>query len=172
MLQSRQISWPAYLVSIAMIAIPLVDALTSLYPWRLGDARWRFGAVGLISNGLLIPVAGILVAYVTATLFDHRLRRRVIGVAGYAMAAICVLSLILFALDALQTRAAVRPEMRINFTVASFTAAAKTLLAAATFLGFGVCAFRDGAPSKKRSEPADVLLSTDLRAQPPSKRQG
>ena len=171
MTQSRQIAWPAYLVSIALIAIPLVDTFTSLYPFHIGDARWRFGAVGLVSNALLLPVAGMLVAYVTAITLDQRLVRRVIGFAGYASAALCLAALILFGLDALQTRAAVRPERVASFNVAAITAALKTLLAGSTFLAFGVSALRGGfSPKKKRSDSEEILWSSETRAQTPSKR--
>jgi len=140
-----------------MILIPLVDALTSLYPWHPGDARWRFGAVGLVSNALLIPMAGILVAFVTASVLEHRGIRRAIAIIGFAAAALCLAALGSFALDALQTRAAVRPEMRLSFNVASITAAIKTLLAGITFAAFGIAAWKGSAT---RKEDRDVPLFT------------
>lgn len=142
MIESRQISWPAYLVGIAMIVIPLADVATSLYPWRFAEPRWRFGAVGLVSNSLLIPMAGLLVTYVTAVMLDHRTTRRIIGGVSFAVLALCIVALVLFALDALQTRAALPPEMRLSFGVATVAAAIKTIFAAGTFLAIGIAAFR------------------------------
>jgi hypothetical protein len=142
MTEPRQIAFPTYVVAIAMIAIPLADVFTSLFPWRFLEPRWRFGAVGLISNSLLIPMLGLLVAYLTATVLNHRLTRRIIGGVSFAGLAICLLTLIMFALDALQTRAGVRPEMRLSFTVASAAAALKTIFAAVTFMAIGISAFR------------------------------
>jgi hypothetical protein len=142
MITSRQIAWPAYLVSASMIAIPIVDAATTLYPWHPSDARWRFGAVGMMSNALLIPTAGLLVALVTSLVLNHTTLRRTISIIGFIAAGLCVVALGMFALDSIQTRAAVRPEMRLSFNVASLTAAAKTLLAGITYLGFGMAASR------------------------------
>jgi hypothetical protein len=134
----RQIAWPAYLVSIAMITIPFFDAGISLYPWNPTDARWRFGAVGMFSNAMLIPTTGVLVAFVTSVLANHHNVRRAIGIVSLVVAILCLGALVVFVLDALQTRASVNPEILISFNVASVTAAVKTLLAAITLLGFAL----------------------------------
>jgi hypothetical protein len=163
MITSRQIAWPAYLVSASMIAIPIVDAATTLYPWRPSDAHWRFGAVGMLSNALLIPTAGLLVALATALVLNQTTLRRTIGVAGFVVAGLCVVALAMFALDSIQTRAAVRPEMRLSFNVASLTAAAKTLLAAVTYFAFGMAAAR----SAVRHAPLAPLIPTTERTSRP-----
>jgi hypothetical protein len=144
MLQSRLLAWPAYLVAAAMILIPLADSWTTLYPWNFGAARWRFGAVGLISNALMLPLAGLLIVFVLAWLREQKVLLRVIGVFGFVGAALCLLALASFTLDALQTRAQVREEVRLSFNVASITAAVKTLLAGATLLAFGLSGWRGG----------------------------
>lgn len=156
-LRSKQIAWPAYLVAGLLILIPLADAFTSTLPWRPTDSRWRFGAFGLIANSLLIPVLGVLVAYVAALILEHRVMRRVIGIVGFVCFGIAVLALVMFALDALQTRAAVREQMQLTFTVASTMAAVKTLLAAATFLAFGVASMSGRQRAKPVSSP--VLIA-------------
>lgn len=162
MLQSRQLAWPAYLVAVAMILVPLVDAWTTLYPWNFADARWRFGAVGLVSNAMMIPLAGLLVAFVTAWVREQRTLLRVIGGFGFVASVVCAAALVSFALDALQTRAQVRPEMRLSFNVASITAALKTLLSGATFLAFGLSGWRAGKvtdASRKSSGAAGGLYT-------------
>ena len=158
MIESRQVTWPAYVVSIAMIALPLADVSTSLYPWRFYEPRWRFGAVGLISNSLLLPMAGLLVAYLTAVILDHRTTRRIIGGGSLAALGVCVAALVMFALDAVQTRAAVPPERRVSFNVASTAAAIKTIFAAVTFLAIGISAFRGPKGRSAEVRPSDVPL--------------
>lgn len=111
----------------------------------------------MLSNALLIPTVGLLVAHVTALALNHTAVRRAIGIIGYAAAGLSVLALAMFALDSLQTRAAVRPEMRLSFNVASITAALKTLLAGVTYLTFGL-AGRTGAA--KQAVPAVPLIPT------------
>lgn len=151
MQNSRYLAWPAYLVAIAMILIPLADSWTTLFPWNLGDARWRFGAVGLISNALMIPLAGLLVAFTIAWVREQRGIMRAIGLVGFLGALLCVLALGSFALDSLQTRSQVRDDMRLSFTVASITAGIKTVLGGATFLAFGLCAWRLARHSEART---------------------
>src|SRR5258705_528621 len=97
----------------------------SLYPWRPSDAHWRFGAVGMLSNALLIPTAGLLVALATALVLNHTMLQRAIGVVGLVVAGLCVVALAMFALDSIQTRAAVPPEMRLSFNLAALTPAGK-----------------------------------------------
>jgi len=161
MLQSKQLAWPAYLVAIAMMLIPMADAWTTLFPWNFGEARWRFGAVGLVSNALMIPLAGLLIAFVVAWAREQRVLLRVIGILGFIGATWCVLALVSFALDALQTRSQVRPEMRLSFNVATVTAAIKTLLAGATFLAFGFSGWKasKGVGSRKSSGAAGGLYA-------------
>lgn len=160
MLNSRNLSLPAYLVAIAMILIPLADSFTTLFPWNVGDSRWRFGAVGLISNALMIPLAGLLVAVTVAWFREQRFVLRAIGVLGFLGALLCVLALVSFALDALQTRAQVRSEMRLSFDVASITAAVKMVLAGATLTAFGLAGWRSSRESSRKSSGAEGGLYT------------
>lgn len=160
MLNSRFLAWPAYLVSVAMMLIPLADAWTTLYPWNPGDARWRFGAVGLVSNALMIPLAGLLVAFTMAWLREQRIVMRVISILGFLGVLLCAIALGSFALDALQTRSQVRPEMRLSFNVASVTAAIKMLLSGATLAAFGLAGWGASRVSPRKSSGAEGGLFT------------
>jgi hypothetical protein len=165
---ARRIAWPAYLVSATIIAAPFADAFTTLYPWHPGDARWRFGAVGVLTNAATLPMVGLLTALVVAVAADHRVFRRVLSVVGFAGAALAALLVAVFCLDALQTQSAVRPEMRLSFAVAAATAGAKLLLASATLLAMGLAARHksneatDANAKRPGSEP--ILWSSEPRA--------
>ena len=154
MLNSRYLSLPAYLVAIAMILIPLTDSFTTLFPWNVGDSRWRFGAVGLISNALMIPLAGLLIAFTVASIREQRAVLRTIGVVGFIGALLCLLALVSFALDSLQTRSQVRPEMQASFAIASITAGIKTLLAGATLFAFGISGWKASRSTSRKSNSA------------------
>lgn len=169
MIDSRQLAWPAFLVSAALILFPLADSVTSLYPWNIADPRWRFGAIGLLSNALILPVLGALIAHVTAAVLRHRAMRRLIGVVATLAGAVIMASLAIFALDALQTRASVQPQMQLSFTVATITAAVKTLLAGATLLAIGITTLRALRAERRDSTgtPAPIVGGLVL----PAKRQ-
>jgi hypothetical protein len=84
--------------------------------------------------------------------------RVAVGVIGAVTTAICVLALVLFGLDAVQTRAQVRPEMRTSFHVASITAAVKTLFAAVTFGFLSVSALKGRARGAREGTTARPAL--------------
>jgi hypothetical protein len=161
MTESRQIAVPAYLVSLALILIPLADVMTTLFPWRVMDARWRFGAVGLISNALLLPMAGLLIAYVAATILNHATTRRVLGILGLLGALVGVVALGMFALDSLQTRASVAPAMRTSFMVATLAASIKTIVATITFVAIGIVALRGRKSDRLVKDRGVPLISIE-----------
>lgn len=153
MLQQRQIAWPAYLVAASLSIIPPVDTVLQIIPFRLGDPRWRFGAFGLLSNAMMIPMIGLLIAFVVSSYFEHRTFQRILGVVAAVVGVAALIGLGLFALDVLQVQRDVKPTGRIAFYVAGSTASIKAILGIVTLSGFAWTAFR--APKKqKQATPA------------------
>jgi len=153
------------------ICVPLVDAMTSLYPWHIADPHWRFGASGMIANASLLPIGGVLIAFVAAAVADHRRTIAAFRVVALIGAILTVLWLALFGLDALQTRSAVRPEMELSFAVASITAGVKLILDAVALLVLALAArgmLRKAAAQTKRPDSEPMIWSADVRA--PSKK--
>jgi hypothetical protein len=128
----KYLTWPAYLVAFALVAVPFFDASMQVGSFNPSNEQWRFGAVGLMSNAFMIPAVGLLIALVAAGTFGHWRFLRVLGAICGLGAVIVLALLLLFGLDAIQTRANVQPAARLSFVVASFTAAAKLLLALLT----------------------------------------
>ena len=118
-----------YLLSALLIITPLVDGTMQLLPFRFGDERWRFGSVGTLSNILLVPLLGFLIAIAVATLTDARRVKRVLGticvILGVVLAAISVL----FILDYFQVRIAVTPKFQRSVGIATTSALIKNLVA-------------------------------------------
>src|SRR3954467_63008 len=102
MAPSRTLAMPTYLVAFALIVIPPFDTIMQLMPLRPGDPRWRFGAFGLLSNAMMIPLVGLLLAFVAATIFEHVRTRQLIGIVSLLVAFGVVGLFVLFGLDALQ----------------------------------------------------------------------
>jgi len=147
MAQQRQLATPAYLVGLALMCIPPFDALMQVFPFRFGDARWRFGFFGLMSNALMIPLTGLLVVFVASGFFEHRRFQKVLGAAAVALGAVIACLGVVFALDALQIRSQVQPAAALAFKVATGTAALKSMIGVLTLGAFGWAAFR--APKVK-----------------------
>lgn len=130
----RQLAPGAYLVAFLLVFIPLFDASLSLAPWHLGSSQWRFGAFGLLSNALMLPAAGALVAVAAAVAAGHVRMVKVLSALCWVMVAVLALSVVLFSLDAMQSRRMIRPEMTLSYYVASVTALGKLVLAMLTFI--------------------------------------
>jgi hypothetical protein len=130
----RQLAPGAYLVAFVLVFIPLIDASLSLAPWNLANSQWRFGAFGLLSNALMIPASGALIAVATAIAAGQVRVAKVLAILCWFTVAVLVLSTVLFALDAMQSRRMIRPEMALSYYVASATAMAKLGLGLLTFV--------------------------------------
>ncbi len=130
----RQLAPGAYLVAFLLIFIPLFDASLSLAPWHLGSSQWRFGAFGLLSNALMLPAAGALIAVATAIAASQVRMVKVLAILCWFVVAVLVVSTALFSLDAMQSRRMIRPEMALSYYVASATAMGKLVLGIVSFL--------------------------------------
>jgi hypothetical protein len=148
----RQLAAPTYLVALALTCIPPFDALMQVIPLRIHDPRWRFGAFGLMSNAMMIPVVGLLIAFVAAMMFEHRVLQRTLGMLCLAIAVVTAGTLVIFGLDALQVRQQVQPAAQLAFRVASTTAVTKSILGILTFGAFGLASFK-GPKSPRREKP-------------------
>ena len=157
----RYFALPAYLVAAALILIPFFDAAMSVWPWRPGAAQWRFGALGLLSNAFMIPAAGLLIVLATALALEHRRTLRVFGVLCALGALFTGVSVLLFGLDALQTRVNVAPSARLAFNAASLTAAGKLLLATVTLVAFALAGLRSQKEKRaSASQNRSPLIAT------------
>jgi hypothetical protein len=163
----RQLAAPAYLVAFALIVIPPLDALMQVIPFRLHDPRWRFGAFGLLSNAMMIPVTGLLIAFVVSTLFEHRVLQRTLGMLSLAVATATVGVLIVFGLDALQVRQQVPPAAQLAFRVASTTAVTKSILGILTLGAFGLASFKaPKSPRRDRAQRGGIMIGSSGTAAP------
>lgn len=113
--QIRAAGWLAYLVALPIAVIPCVDVASNVWPLRLSVATWRFGAIGLIGQGLINFTIGVMLLYLGSVLLEQRRFRGVLGVlAGVVALGLLGLS-VEFGLDALQLRRGVRPELQTGF---------------------------------------------------------
>lgn len=159
MFQDRQLALPSYLVAFSLAVLPPLDQLLQTFPFRIGDARWRFGAFGLLSSSLLLATVGFLLALVATSVFEHRRFRRIIGAAALTVVLGLAAGGIVFALDALQVRSLVSAQAVRAFTVACIGATIKTLLAMLSFAVLGISAFRGPKRVVKPASKAGLIVS-------------
>jgi hypothetical protein len=90
----------------------------------------------------MLPCAGLLLLLATAIWNEHTVFRRTLGVVALLSALICLVGVVLFVLDAVQTRPEVRPGMISSFLIASSSAVIKLLLATITLFAVGLVGVR------------------------------
>ena len=159
MLQSRQLALPSYLVAFSLAVLPPLDQLLQIFPLRIADARWRFGAFGLLSTSLLLPTVAVLIALVVAIVFDHWRFRRVIGVAALVAVFVLAAGLVMFALDVLQVRNEVTAQATRAFHLAGIGATIKSLLAMVCWTALGITAIRGPKHIAKPTRKPGVIVS-------------
>lgn len=159
----RYLSWPVYVVAAMLVLLPLAELFVSIWPLQPGVVRWRFGAVGLLSGALLVPILGIVLAYALAVLLEHRMMQRIIALLSGLVAVALVAAAAGFVLDALQMRVEVRPQAHRSFDMASVLGLGKMLLAMVALVSLGVAGWRSarvGAPergARKKGVAAPVM---------------
>ena len=120
-----------YFVAIVLIVIPVFDAATSVYPFHLANSQWRFAIIGLLSNALLLPTIGMLMAVLVAVTQEHDRTIRMLKITNWVLAVLMGLTVATFMLDTVQSKTAIRPEMLTGYYVASLTALVKLVMAVA-----------------------------------------
>jgi hypothetical protein len=124
----KHIRTAAYVILILAAVFPAVDILSGLIPLNLGNATWRFGAVGVLASYAMGLSLELLLLAVLAALSNHRRVLLVLGVISVLLALTLLGSIVLFLLDALQTRARVNPTVLNRFDFATGGAVAKLTL--------------------------------------------
>lgn len=170
---NKPLARAGYLLAALLVIIPLFDATMQVWPLRLSDERWRFGAVGSLSNLLLVPMLGLLLAIAVATLSDGRRIRRVVGAICGTLALILAVLSVLFILDYFQVRTIVTPKFQHATAVASTTAIVKNLLSIITlvllsragFAGPKALVARKAAPVTEPSSTPLIPLSGAARVE-------
>jgi hypothetical protein len=154
MAQQKQMATPAYFVAFILVFVSMLNTAMSFFPFRMADARWRYGAFGIMATGLTLPIVGILLALVVAATFEHRRGQRAIGAFSLVVALVVLVSLGMFALDALQVKGQVKAPLKLNFEVATVTGTLQALLAVAALSLLGLAAFRGPKPVRVAKEQA------------------
>jgi hypothetical protein len=164
----RPLAWAAYAVAFLLITLPMVDLLLSVWPLRFGQANWRFGTAGLLSQALLLMLLGMLLALATAALVGHRRVSQVLAGLALAGSALGALAMLMFGLDGLQVRSGVRVEAMGGFDRAAIVAIGKYAVATVTALLMGIGGLkvsragdREPAARSARAESSMLLIGAD-----------
>lgn len=165
-----------YLGAFLLFFLPYFQAFAGVFPFRLGDVRWRFQTAASMSGIMLLPFLGLSLALFIARSLDHKNIKRVIGVVSAFTMIALIGGLGLFLLDAIQVKSIVRDAEMQNFFKVVATAVIALTLAICSFAYLTLVAFKakKGAvrvapkSSKKAAateEPVGLLIGQDYTKQ-------
>jgi hypothetical protein len=151
---ATRLAGPGYLVAALLVALPVLDFGTNVWPAHWGDVAWRYGSVGLFSGFILTPVIGLVLAVVVAAIAGHQTVLRALAVVGIVAAVAIVGASVSFVLDVLQLRGSVQQEARAQFDTGAWKALVKYALVAASLAWFGIAGVRGGRAHGRASARA------------------
>lgn len=141
-----------YVVALAFILPSLMEFLLVSFPYRVGTAQWRFGALGLLFNSVLFsPIIGLTLAALTSVILGHRGVSRTVAVLTGILALVLLLGIPFFILDFLQLRASVNPQVKRAFDFTSLKATITGALMCVTALSVAVGTWRSSDSGAQRA---------------------
>lgn len=149
-----ELALPGYLLAVLFAAFPVVENFLLIWPFRPGDAPWRFGSVGVMTRALLPVALALLIAGTLATLLHHRRMLRIVTAASGLVTVLLIAVAPLYVLDAVQLRASVKPEAIHAFDVSAVVALLKLILIAVVSAGMARAGWRASRRLKVREKKA------------------
>jgi hypothetical protein len=161
----RSLLGPAILVAVLIAAFAYIDFALNVWPLKPGEARWRFGAVGVLTSYMAWLLLGALLLLWYAQAAGRRVLLKVAGVLCALQAVMLLLLLAGFPLDFLQLRRDVPPDDQWTFKVAAARSALKLLTCGVAFAWLAKAGFRaskeeEGARSSRR-ETSPLIVGVD-----------
>lgn len=163
----RRFAPACYATAALLFLIPFSEYGAQLqWTFEFSSVEWRVGAVGLLS-ALVSPVFALFLAMITAHLLGHTRNLQILAAASILGCILIGGILGIFALDLLQVRAIVIPEMKRAFTVAGIKAVINFSLMFATLGIMGVTGWKaarravasETASARGREGSESILLA-------------
>jgi hypothetical protein len=167
---NRALAFSGYAIAAYLVLVPLLETFLQLWPLRVGDARWRYGATGVMSQSLMTPLLGLLLAVGVAVYLGHRARARILAVLSALASVVTLVVIPLFVLDALEMRSLLPRDQGAptgSFDVATVAALAKMMatvgIGSALAWGAWVGTRRDPSTVRSPSEKPQVGIVSASR---------
>lgn len=124
--------------------VTFAEISVAAWPFRLHDVGWRLAVAGAASGGAGTALLAIFLALVIAVIADDRGVIWFVCVVCVVAALLCIVGGGIFALDALQMKGQVKPELVSRYDAALVWGLTKIVLAGIVFIGVAISAFRTG----------------------------
>jgi hypothetical protein len=149
-----------YASAFLLITVPLLQAISTIWPLQFGNIQWRFGAANALSSVLLLPFLGLVLLLVMSRMLASRPLSLVVGVISTLFAITLAGSLVLFILDGLQLKAIVNSAQMASFQSVFVRVGLITALFAVVYLLLALAGLKgprvlSAAAKKGGVKPAD-----------------
>ena len=125
---------PFYVVALLLIFIPAVDFWGTVSPMHLGEVRWRFGMLGILSGFFLTPLFGTVLLMAMAAMMEHGRVQLLAAGLNLLVGLLVIAALALFTLDAIQIRGEIGDSSVAAFDLVFMRTGGKLFVGALTFL--------------------------------------
>ncbi|HSJ23940.1 MAG TPA: hypothetical protein VK929_04585 [Longimicrobiales bacterium] len=174
MRRSRFLTSAGYGLAVLLIVLPALEPVVTLLPPQPGQIAWRLQVFGVLSQSLLLPLAGGVVAVVTAFLLGHRKAMRGLAAGAFLGTLLLIAAAVLFVLDLVQYQGAVPDGLTDYYRAAGVLYLSAFLLAAGFLAWIGAGAWRVSRSHRRRSgrrhhapEAAPASTGEATAAKPP-----
>lgn len=161
----RHLVGAAYFISILIILFAYLDFALNVWPLNAGEARWRFGVVGVFSSYTGWLLLGYLLLLWFAMTAGNRGLLKVIAIFCLLEAVVLLLATLAFPLDVLQLKRNVPPADLWTFEAAAGRTVFKNLLSVVAFLWMAVAGLKAARPEpgsrSRRTEPSPLIVGSD-----------
>ena len=151
--------------AILLIVVPFLQVAAQLWPLRLFNIEWRFGAANAVSSVLLLPFLGMLLLVVIGRITESVTLPRVVGVIALVIALCVGLSMVVFAMDALQLRQLVSSAQQNGFITTAARVAATSVIFVVSFAVLGLAGMnrpkRFSQPERKADRGVGLIVGQD-----------
>lgn len=137
-----RLRWPLYFIAFGLIAIPILDFVSSVLPLQPFDLRWRFATVALFSGFLFTPLLGMVLVCLVAAFAEHRVMQRVVAVVNLVATVLLIILLVLYTMDVVQLRHEIGPQEMLPYDMSAVRAFAKYLFMIFALIWLGVAGFK------------------------------
>jgi hypothetical protein len=122
--------------------VTFAEITVAAWPSKIHDVSWRLAVAGAASGGAGTALLAIFFALLIAVVSGDRAIIWLVSIICAIAALCCIIGGGVFALDALQMKGQVRPELVSRYDAALVWGLAKIILAGIVFVGVAISAFR------------------------------
>lgn len=124
--------------------VTFAEISVAAWPFKIHDVGWRLAVAGAASGGAGTALLAIFFALMIAVISDDRGVVWFVSIICIIAALFCIIGGGVFALDALQMKGQVKPELVSRYDAALVWGLTKIILAGIVFIGVAISAFRTG----------------------------